>query len=93
MNNTKSQNGNLYSLTLLVKKNKKISEKSGPTCRIGQAGGVGCGFSGRIHKKGGGGRRFVWIQGAETAQFACKTYISPQIRNEKGRKSTTKGQK
>lgn len=39
MNNTKSQNGNLYSLTLLVKKIKKFSEKSGPTCRIGQAGG------------------------------------------------------
>lgn len=43
MNNTKSQNGNLYSLTLLVKKNKKISEKSGLTSEEGGAGG-GYGF-------------------------------------------------
>lgn len=93
MNNTKSQNGNLYSLTLLVKKNKKIFGKERTNLPDWPGGGVGCGFSGRIHKKGGGGRRFVWIQGAETAQFACKTYHFPQIRNEKGRKSTTKGQK
>lgn len=39
MNNTKSQNGNLYSLTLLVKKNKKNSEKSGLTSEREKTGG------------------------------------------------------
>ena len=44
MNNTKSQNGNLHPLTLLVKKIKKISEKSGPTSEEGEPGGGGYGF-------------------------------------------------
>lgn len=39
MNNTKSQNGNLYSLTLLVKKIKKFSEKSGLTSEKEKTGG------------------------------------------------------
>lgn len=51
MNNTKSQNGNLYSLTLLVKKNKKISEKSGPTSEIGEAGGWGASLVGEPTKR------------------------------------------
>ena len=55
MNNTKSQNGNLYSLTLLVKKNKKISEKSGLTSEREEAGGVGMAFALEAANRGGHG--------------------------------------
>lgn len=52
MNNTKSQNGNLHQLTLLVKKNKKISEKSGPTSEEGKPGGVGMAFAPEAANRG-----------------------------------------
>lgn len=52
MNNTKSQNGNLYSLTLLVKKNKKISEKSGLTSEREKTGGVGMAFAWEAANRG-----------------------------------------
>ena len=44
MNNTKSQNGNLYSLTLLVKKNKKNFGKERTNERGRRSGGGGYGF-------------------------------------------------
>lgn len=44
MNNTKSQNGNLYTLTLLVKKNKKNFEKERTNERGWETGGGGYGF-------------------------------------------------
>ena len=53
MNNTKSQNGNLYSLTLLVKKIKKFSEKSGLTSEKEKTGGVGMAFAWEAANRGG----------------------------------------
>lgn len=67
MNNTKSQNGNLYSLTLLVKKNKKISEKSGPTSEDGKPGGVGMAFAWEAANRGCSG-------GFKEGPKAPKTY-------------------
>ena len=52
MNNTKSQNGNLHPLTLLVKKNKKISEKSGLTSEREKTGGVGMAFAWEAANRG-----------------------------------------
>lgn len=52
MNNIKSQNNNLYTLTLLVKKNKKNSEKSGLTSEEGGAGGVGMAFAREAANRG-----------------------------------------
>lgn len=53
MNNTKSQNGNLYSLTLLVKKNKKIFGKERTNERERENGGVGMAFAWEAANRGG----------------------------------------
>mgnify|MGYP004498390213 CR=1 FL=1 len=55
MNNTKSQNDNLHPLTLLVKKIKKFSEKSGLTSEREKTGGVGMAFAGEAANRGGHG--------------------------------------
>lgn len=93
MNNTKSQNGNLYPLTLLVKKNKKNSEKSGLTSEREEAGGGWAWLLPWRPQTGEAMEAFCWIKSTKSILFACKTYLFPQIRNEKGRKSITKGRK
>lgn len=52
MNNTKSQNGNLYSLTLLVKKNKKNFGKERTNERERENGGVGMAFAWEAANRG-----------------------------------------
>lgn len=53
MNNTKSQNGNLYSLTLLVKKNKKNFGKERTNERGRRSGGgVGMAFAWEAANRG-----------------------------------------
>lgn len=52
MNNTKSQNGNLCSLTLLVKKNKKKFGKERTNERERENGGVGMAFAWEAANRG-----------------------------------------
>ncbi len=59
MNNTKSQNDNLYSLTLLVKKNKKIFGKERTNERERGSGGGGYGFCPGGRKQGRPWRLFA----------------------------------
>lgn len=89
MNNTKSQNGNLYSLTLLVKKNKKFSEKSGLTSEKEKTGGVGMAFAWEAANRGGPGGFYEGSKAQKAYCLRAKHTISrkygPKIA-ENGRK-------
>lgn len=75
MNNTKSQNGNLYSLTLLVKKNKKNSEKSGLTSEREKTGGGGYGFCRGGRKQGAPWRLFAGSKAPKAYYLRAKHTI------------------